>query len=378
MPSSPTAAVSAVPNAAGLLSALDRVVDPRDRRGVRHGLVGLLAAGIAATVAGARSFAAIAEWLADQEASVADALGLRADRLPVESTIRRLFARLDPDLLDSVVGAWFWTATRLVNGRRVIAIDGKTVRGARAAGNPAPHLVAAFDHAACVVLGQVAVAAKTNEIPTVRTLLKVLDLAGAVVTLDAMHTQTDTARAITGAGGDYVFTVKNNIKRLYTACKRLPWKDIPAHSSLQKGRGRRTRRTIKVTTAPAWITFPGAAQIAQIRRTVTTKTGTTVEVVYVITSADNHAAPPAVLAAWVQTHWGVENRLHYVRDVTYTEDASRVRTGHAPRVMATMRSAAIGLLRMAGWSNIAQATRHHNRRPTKIISLLTSGNATMP
>ena len=196
MPSSPTAAVSAVPNAAGLLSVLDQVVDPRDRRGVRHGLVGVLAAGIAATVAGARSFAAIAEWLADQEASVTASLG-RADRLPVESTIRRLFARLDPDLLDAVVGAWFWTATRLVNGRRVITIDGKTVRGARAAGAAAPHLVAAFDHAACVVLGQVAVAAKTNEIPTVRTLLKVLDLAGAVLTLDAMHTQTDTARAIT-------------------------------------------------------------------------------------------------------------------------------------------------------------------------------------
>ena len=130
-----------------------------------------------------------------------------------------------------------------------------------------------------------------------------------------------------------MFTVKNNTKRLYSACKRLPWKHIPAHSSLQRGRGRQARRTIKVTTVPAWITFPGAAQIAQIRRTVTTRTGTTVEVVYVITSADHHAAPPAVLAGWVQTHWAVENRLHYVRDVTYTEDASRVRTGHAPRVM---------------------------------------------
>ncbi len=85
-----------------------------------------------------------------------------------------------------------------------------------------------------------------------------------------------------------------------------------------------------------------------------------------------------MLAAWVQDHWGVENRLHYMRDVTYTEDASRVRTGHASRVMAAIRSAAIGLLRLAGWSKIAQATRHHNRRPTKIITLLNGNNAIMP
>jgi predicted transposase YbfD/YdcC len=375
MPSSSTGLASGVPDPRGLLPVLERVVDPRDPRGVRHPLVGVLAVGIAATVAGARSFAAIAEWLADQEAGLALALGLRPGRLPSESTIRRVFARLDAELLDALVGAWFWTVTRIVAGRRVIAIDGKTVRGARAAGADAPHLVAAFDHATAVVLGQVAVAAKSNEIPTVRTLLKVLDLTGAVVTVDAMHTQTDTAELITGAGGDYVFTVKNNTPRLYAACKKLPWKAIPAHSGLQTGRGRRTRRTIKVTRVPAWVTFPGAAQIAQIRRTVTQGGKKTVEVVYVITSADVSAA---TLAAWVQGHWAVENRLHYVRDVTYAEDASRVRTGHAPRVMATLRSTAISLLRMAGFTNIAQATRHHHRRPDKIISLLTSTYATLP
>lgn len=386
MPSSSNRAAAVLPAAHGLLSLLARLGDPRDRRGRRHALAGVVAVGIAAVLAGARSFVAIAEWLADQEAEVLSALGLCPGRLPTESTIRRVFTRLDPDLLDAAIGAWMWTASRHIAGRRVIAIDGKTVRGARTAGAATPHLVAAFDHAAAVVLGQVAVAAKTNEIPTVRTLLTLLDLAGTVVTIDAMHTQTDTATLITGAGGDYVLTVKRNTPTLHAACKALPWKHVPTHTYLDTSRGRRVRRTIKVTTVPAWIDFPAAAQIAQLRRTRTTtttvngtrKTTTTVEVVYVITSADHRAASPATLAAWVQGHWSVENTLHHVRDTTYAEDASRVRTGHAPRIMATLRNTAISLLHLSGATNIARATRHHHRRPDKIITLLTSRYATMP
>jgi hypothetical protein len=129
-------------------------------------------------------------------------------------------ARLDADLLDRVIGAFLWTCTHVVASRRVIAIDGKTVRGARTAKAVAPHLVAAFDHAAGTVLGQVAVAAKSNEIPAVRDLLACFDLTGAVVTVDAMHTQTDTA--ITQAGGDYLFTVKKNQPGLHHTRKDLP------------------------------------------------------------------------------------------------------------------------------------------------------------
>ena len=133
---------------------------------------------------------------------------------------------------------------------------------------------------------------------------------------------------------------------------------------------RRATRTIKVLTAPAWIDFAGATQIAQLRRTVTKNGKKTVEVVYLITSADHHAASPAILAAWVQGHWGIENRLHWVRDVTYDEDRSQVRTGNAPQVMATLRSTAISLLRLAGIENIAQGLRHHARDPARPIKLL--------
>jgi len=95
-----------------------------------------------------------------------------------------------------------------------------------------------------------------------------------------------------------------------------------------------------------------------------------VEVVYLITSADHQTAPPATLAAWVQGHWGIENRLHWVRDVTFDEDRSQVRTGHAPQVMATLRNTAIGLLRRDGWTNIASALRHHAAHPGQAITCL--------
>ena len=272
-----------------------------------------------------------------------------------------------------MIGAWMWTRTRVAQGRRVIAVDGKTVRGARTRGPAAqdpPHLVAAFDHTAGAVLGQVAVTAKSNEIPAARTLLALFDLTGAVVTLDAMHTQTDTAQAIIDAGGDDVLTVKNNQPNLYAACKKLPWAQVPAHSTRAIGHGRRARRTIKVVTMPTWITFTGAKQVAQIRRTVTRRGRKSVEVVYVITSADHRAAPPLTHAAWVQDHWGIENQLHWVRDVSYDEDRSQVRTGNAPRVMATIRNAAISLLRLTGWTNMTAGLRHHARDPQRPINLL--------
>lgn len=318
----------------GLLATLGAVPDPRDPRGVRHALPVVLAMTAAAVLAGARSFTAIGEWVADQGQDVMKQLGAAGSERPSESTIRRVLTSVDGQVLDQLIGAFVWTRSAVIDQRRVIAIDGKTIRGARSRHDPdqgTPHLVAALDHHAGAVLGQVAVSAKSNEIPAVRTLLASFDLTGAVVTVDAMHTQTDTAQVIIEAGGAYVFTVKNNQPSLYAACKDLPWAEVPGHSTLTTGHGRRARRTIKVVQAPAWVQFPGARQIAQIRRTVTRAGKRTVEVVYVITSADPQTAPPATLAAWVKGHWGIENQLHWVRDVTYDEDRSQIRTVPPPR-----------------------------------------------
>jgi predicted transposase YbfD/YdcC len=351
-----------------LLALLAQVPDPRKKRGLRHPLAGLLAVGVAAVIAGSRSFAAIGQWAADAGPEVLAGLG--AARGPAEeSTFRRAFALLGPDMLDQVLGAWLWTRAMQVSGRMVIAIDGKAVRGAKDRNGKAPHLVAALAHGIGAVLGQVAVDAKSNEIPAVRDLLKAFaDLAGAVITIDAMHTQHDTAQAIIGRQADYVMTVKANMPALCKQLRKLPWARIPAVSSVGTGHGRRARRTIKVTLVPAWIEFTGAAQVAQLRRTVTTKGKKTVEVVYLITSSRD--AGPETLAAWARGHWHIENKLHWVRDVTYQEDKSLVRTGSAPRVMATLRSVAISLLRLDGHDNIAAANRHHARDPQRTLNLL--------
>lgn len=190
MSSSSMPAVVSAARGRYLLDLLAQVPDPRRKRGRRHPLVGLLAVGVAAVIAGSRSFAAIGQWAADAGTGVLDALGASRGAAE-ESTFRRAFALVNADTLDRVLGAWLWTRTRLAAGRRVIAIDGKTVRGARdKKTGKAPHLVAALMHGIGAVLGQVAVAARTNEIPAVRDLLAAFtDLAGAVITIDAMHTQ---------------------------------------------------------------------------------------------------------------------------------------------------------------------------------------------
>jgi predicted transposase YbfD/YdcC len=351
-----------------LLDLLAQVPDPRKRRGRRHPLDGLPAVGIAAVTAGSRSFAAIGQWAADAGADVLAGLG--AARGPAEeSTFRRAFALVSPDVLDRVLGAWLHTRAVQAGGRLVIAVDGKAVRGAKGKDGKAPHLVAALAHGVGAVLGQVAVDAKSNEIPAVRELLKAFaDLAGAVITIDALHTQSDTAQVIAGRDADYVMTVKGNMPTLYRQLKKLPWSRIPSASSVSADHGRRARRTIKAALAPAWIEFAGAAQVAQVRRTVTKKGKKTVEVVYLITS--DSRADPATLAAWIRGHWEIENKLHWVRDVTYQEDKSLVRTGNAPRVMATLRSLAISLLRLDGHSSIAAANRHHARDPQRTLTLI--------
>ena len=372
MPSSPTPPANTNPTRhERLLEALETVPDPRDRRGVRYSLTGVLALAVTATVAGCRSFAAIGQWAAETAVDKLASFGFTNGCAPDESTLRKLFARIDADALDRALGVWMWTRTFTVDQRRVIALDGKTIRGARTRPDgKAPHLVAAFDHGAGAVLGQVAVEAKSNEIPAARTLLGQLDLGGAVVTLDAMHTQTDTATTIIDAGADYVFTAKANMPTLHQKLKKLPWNEMPAYTATTTDHDRRITRTIKVADVPDWIDFPGAAQVAQLRRTVTDKGTKTVEVVYLITSASNKDAPPQRLATWVQGHWGIENRLHWVRDVTFDEDGSQVRTGHAPRVMATCRNVAISILRVDGWENIAAGLRHHARHPDHALALV--------
>jgi DDE_Tnp_1-associated/Transposase DDE domain len=205
-----------------LLDLPAQVPDPRSRRGIRHRLAGLLATGIAAVVAGSRSFAAIGQRAADAGSDVLAALGATRGA-PDEATFRRAFALVSADALDAALGAWCWTRVARAGERLVIAVDGKTVRGARRKDGKALHLVAALAHGIGAVLGQVAVNEKSNEIPAARELLKAFaDPAGAVLTIDALHTRHDTARAILERQADCVMTVKATCPRCAGSSRSCP------------------------------------------------------------------------------------------------------------------------------------------------------------
>ena len=377
--------------APGLRDVLGGVVDPRCRRGVRHGLVVVLTVAVCAVAAGARSFVAVAEWVADVPDEVATVLGTDR-RCPSESTIRRLLGKVDPDRFDMVIGA---LVQRLCAGsapagrRRVLAVDGKTVRGSRHVGGdgvemPGRHLLAIIDQHARVVLGQLAVDGRTSEINRFAPLLDTvtgIDLAGVVITADALHTQREHVADLHARGAHWVLTVKGNQPRLRRQLAGLPWRDVAqGHRSAETGHGRREIRTLKVVTIAAGIEFPHARQAIQvIRRTrpVSARTGRKgrwrTETVYAITDLGPHEARPEELAAWIRGHWQIENGLHWVRDVTFAEDLSQVRAGAGPQVMATLRNLAISLHRLAGASNIAKALRHHGRnalRPLRLFMII--------
>ncbi len=352
----------------GLLAVLARVADPRHRRGVRHRLTGILGLALCAVVAGARSFTAIAEWAADADGQTLRVLGV-AGRVPSESTFRRTLQRLDADAFDDLAGAWAQQVTVPGPGqRRVIAVDGKTLRGSACGGDPGDHLLAALDHVHGAVLGQVEVGAKTNEIPMFPVLLDRIDITGAVITADAMHAQRGHATYLAGRGAHFLLTVKRNQPGLHAQLAALPWRQVPvADDTRERGHGRDERRVIKVTAVAAGLAFPHAAQAIQIvrRRRISGKKKWSRETVYAITSLTAIQATPAELAAIIRGHWAIEDRLHWIRDMDYDEDRSQVRTASGPRVMATMRNLALTILRLAGHASIAAALRHQARLPER-------------
>jgi DDE_Tnp_1-associated/Transposase DDE domain len=212
-----------------LLPVLAAVPDPRARRGVRHRLAAILGLALCAVLAGARSFTAIAEWAADADQATRDALGITGV-VPCESTFRRTLQTLDADALDGAAGGWAQQRTAPAAGaRRAVAVDGKTLRGSGTAGGPGRHLLAALDHGHGVVLGQADVEAKTNEIPMFTTLLDHIDLAGAVVTADALHAQRAHAEYLVAQrGAHYLITIKRNQPGLHAQLAGLPWRQSPS------------------------------------------------------------------------------------------------------------------------------------------------------
>lgn len=389
-----------------LMARLSQVRDLRQRRGLRHGLVLILVLVACATlVVGSDSVTAIWQWAARAPQEKLARLGARWNPftrrfvVPSERTFRRVLAGLDADGLDAAVGGWVADVARGVapapvvpdtpgpaerEQRRAVqratehpvpqgvlpgaALDGKALRGARTDAGPV-FLVGAIDHTSGAVLGQRQVPSKRGEGVAARDLLTGLDAPGMVWSLDALHTTKATARLITkDLHGHYILIIKGNQPIARATAQTLlagPDTDWVATTAAEddRGHGRVERRTIRVAPADDSL-FPGAAQAFRLRRDTGALDGVMEhkEIVYGITSLPADLAGPAHLNYYERRHWVVENRLHWVRDVDWDEDRSQLRTGTAPRALATFRNLAISAFRLAGRANIAHARRDlHDR-----------------
>jgi len=402
------AAALAAASDGNLLECFAAVPDPRDRRGKRHPLPAVLALCLAAVLCGNTAVEDVTAWVHAAPQEVLAAAGARRNALgarvaPHPDTVVRLLTALGAQGLAHHAGAYL--ARRAHLGPVVfplagpgwlpaVAVDGKAVRGAAGPDGLIPYLLAAAAHGTGAVLAERLIGPKTNEVPGFAPLLRELNqyycLAGHVITADAGHTvKAHAAFICEELLAHYVFTVKQNTPALWDELDALDWKSVPVqHATEDKGHGRRERRTIQVMNAPAHITrrFPRARQVALVERYVTRtvrvrkgkrwapKQVKTAVAVFIITSLDAREAAPAHIAGYVRGHWTIENKVHWVRDVTFREDASRVRTGPRPRIMATLRNLAIGLIRQAGYIKIAATIRKIKHDPVLLIAILGLSN----
>jgi len=352
-------------NADRLLGMLRRVKDFRAARGKIYDLDFVLATAVVATLAGAANHSEIGRRAADLPQSLLARLGAPYDYFracyaaPSESTIRDVLKNVDADLLDLVVGAWLHEcATRDRGGDLVIALDGKVLRGAWTDEGKQVKLFAAMIHDDGVVVAQTRVPDETNEITQVGNLVKNLKYrrGQAVATADAAHTQHKSAILLRKRGIDYVLTVKGNQPTLYRQVfeQCLPLlQENPGHEEEERSHGRIRRWTAWATAADG-IRFPFARTIAVIRREEFDLEGNrlTKEYAFIITSLRGERAAPATIHTHVRNHWGIENRVHYVRDTAWREDACRAHVGNGPRNLAILRNLALGLLRLHGVTKI--------------------------
>jgi predicted transposase YbfD/YdcC len=375
-------ASSMISQAHPLIDVFADIPDCRKSRGKRHPLSAILALSCCAMLCGSRSYSAIADWGRNYGVRMAQALGFKHTP-PCAATLHTIFRHLDCEAFEAKLGAWanermtnVPTSSELLDD--AIAVDGKTLRGSKKQGAPGTHLLSVVGHHLGLTLTQQAVDDKTNEIKAVETVLEQIVLHGRIVTMDALLTQRQVAQTIVDKGGDYVMIAKDNQRQLKAEIELVftlpPWGDRQESArTVDVGHGRIESRNL--TTSEALVGYsdwPGLAQVFEVgRQVIEKKTGKErVEMVYGVTSLPPDRATPERLLELVRGHWAIENRSHWVRDVTFDEDRSQVRSGNIPQVMAALRNTTIGLLRWAGYHNIAKAGRQLAAQPAQALALI--------
>lgn len=372
------------PCVAPLVAYLAQVPDPRDPRGVRHPLPAILSMLTCALLCGARSLAAVADWGRDHSGTLTVALGFTRPKTPCGATLHNLLQKVDWTALERPLRQWAEAVLttlpqpkepEVIPSPEAVALDGKILRGALKLEAEVVALVSALSHRLGLTLGAVEIS-DADEIGAVETLLENLVLTGRVVTLDALHTQRKTAELILSGGGHYVMAVKGNQPQLEAAVRKQlagaasEAGDWARAAESHRGHGRlETRELVAVSVSAAAVAWPGAAQVFRLERLAWRgpKNERAEETVYGVTSLPRAVAGPAELLGYVRGHWSIENRSHWVRDVTFAEDASHLRTGKLPQTLALFRMVALNCLRRTGARNIARETRRLAARPWECL-----------
>lgn len=375
-----------------LLAVFATIPDPRRRQGVRFALSAIVALAAAAMLSNHLSILAIAEWGATQRLDLLRMLGFPDGVTPHQSTIQRLFRKLNADKLSAALSTYFSTSsavpTERPRGSQGVAIDGKAQRG-RLAFDPSGcpvHALSALLHEYGIVLAQEPIETATEtdkaeaELTVAPTLIDRVDWRGRVLTGDALFCQRNLCQQVLAAGGDYLLTVKANQPTLHDDIRFLfepnvdcpPLDDCREATTVDHGHGRHndTRRLIASTDLVGYSNWPGLAQVFRLERTWQEHGTTKREVQYGITSLPSEVASAARLLQLKRGHWQIENGLHYVKDVTLGEDHSLIHLGSGPSVMAILRDLCLSLLHQNGSRRIARCLRFHSRHPEHAVALV--------
>lgn len=374
-----------------LYARLLTLTDHRDPRGVRYPLAILVTIATLAKLAEQNSPRAIADWARLRAPALADLFGLDRPTMPHPTTWNRLFgAAIDPAQFSHLVADFLTNALPPTRGTRkrrrgtiALCLDGKTLRGTIPAGmTRGVHLLAAYLPEQGIVLIEVAVDGKENEIVTARAVLSLVDVRGCVVTGDALFAQRRLSRQIRRKGGDYLWCVKENQETLYDDIATLfttpPLPALPDDfriaTSLDTAHGRYEERRLTASTLlVGYTSWPAATQVFRLERRTLQGDGTWQEsIAYGITSLPHKVADAERLLAVARGHWGIENGLFYRRDVTLGEDRSLLRRGNGPRVLATLNDLTVGLLLREGHTNAAAGRRIYAAFPQHAFNLLTA------